>query len=58
MTDEIMREVWAVKDAVAKDCRYKIDVLAARLKKQEETTCRQVVDLTGRRRKSVSIKSV
>ena len=57
MTDEIMREVWATKDRIARECRYKIDSLAARLRKQEKASTRRVVDLSARRRKAASSAS-
>lgn len=55
MPDKIMQEVWLAKDAIAKECHYKVEMLAERLRKREKSTSRRVADLSLRRRKVVTV---
>jgi hypothetical protein len=52
MPDEIMRELWAVKDRSAKAAGYDIDKLCRRFQKRDRTTEAPVVDLSAKPRKS------
>jgi hypothetical protein len=45
MQDEVMREVWQAKDDLAKQFNYDLDALAAELRKRQETSGREVVNL-------------
>lgn len=45
MTDEIIREVWRVKDEFAKQFNYDIEALAAELQKRQKESGRKVVNL-------------
>jgi predicted TIM-barrel fold metal-dependent hydrolase len=45
MTDEIIREVWRAKDELAKQFSYDIDALAAELRRRQEKSGREVVNL-------------
>jgi hypothetical protein len=46
MTDEIIEELWRVKDNIAKQFNYDIDALAAELQRRQKESGRQVVNLT------------
>jgi hypothetical protein len=45
MTDEIIREVWRAKDEIAKRFNYDLEALAAELRKRQEESGRQVINL-------------
>jgi hypothetical protein len=45
MTDEIIQEVWRVKDELAKRFNYDIDALATELRRRQENSGRKVVNL-------------
>lgn len=45
MTDEIIQEVWRAKDELAKQFNYDIDALAAELRRRQENSGREVVNL-------------
>jgi len=50
MADEIIRELWAIKDRSAKDAHYDIEALCRRLQARESRTSARAVDLSKRRR--------
>ena len=43
MKDEIIEELWAIKDQIAKECGYDIRVLFERLKEAQKKSKRPVV---------------
>ena len=45
MVDEIIEEVWRVKDLLAKEFDYDLDALAAELQKRQKQSGREVVNL-------------
>ena len=45
MTDEIIREVRRAKEELAKQFNYDIDALAAELRRRQENSGREVVNL-------------
>lgn len=45
MSDEIIREMWQVKDDMSKEHGYDVRALAAYLQNKERTESRQVVNL-------------
>ncbi len=47
--DEVMRGVWAAKDAFARRFNYDIDAMGAYLREQQEKSGRSVVRLAPRR---------
>ncbi len=48
MADEIIQELWAAKDAIAKEADYDIDKLVDRLEEQESQRRRDAVEATDR----------
>jgi hypothetical protein len=50
MADEVIRELWRVKDAMAKRFNYDVDALAAELRRRQKESGRPVVDLSRARR--------
>ena len=46
MSDEIIKELWAIKDQSAKDADYNVDELCRRLKERYRETSTPVVDLS------------
>ena len=51
MPDEIIRELWAVKDQLAREANYGIDELCRRLKARDRETSAPVIDLSKKRRR-------
>jgi hypothetical protein len=45
MTDEIVEELWQVKDNLAKEFNYNLDALAAELQRRQKESGREVVNL-------------
>jgi len=45
MSDEIIKELWAIKDQSAKDAAYNVDELCRRLNECDRKTTAPVVDL-------------
>ncbi|MBU4272629.1 MAG: hypothetical protein KKE86_06300 [Planctomycetes bacterium] len=45
MTDEIIQEVWRVKDQLAKQFNYDLEALAAELRRRQKESGREVVNL-------------
>lgn len=46
MTDEIIQEVWSVKDFFAKAFNYDVEALAAEMRRRQEKSDRKIVDLS------------
>ena len=44
MPDEIIRELWQIKDGIAQEHGYDLDVLVAHLRRDESQSGRSVVD--------------
>ena len=45
MSDEIIKELWKIKDSVAREYGYDVDRIVAYLQGRPRTTSHQVVDL-------------
>jgi hypothetical protein len=45
MTDEIIKELWKIKDDIAKECGYDVKSLVAYLKTKKHEIDYQIVDL-------------
>lgn len=45
MTDEIIEELWRVKDDLAKQFNYDIDALAAELQRRQKESGMEVINL-------------
>lgn len=45
MPDEIIQELWQIKDSMAQECDYDIDRLVANLQTRQRTADQEVVDL-------------
>lgn len=50
MSDEIIREVWEIKDAIGKEANYNLHTLGALLRKRQYTGTKQIVDLSSKRK--------
>ena len=50
MSDEIIEELWRIKDEIAREHGYDVESLAAYLQSRERTEGRQVVDLQSMRK--------
>jgi len=46
LTDEIIQEVWRAKDLLAKTFNYDVEALAAEMRRRQEMSGRNVVDLS------------
>jgi len=51
MADEIIRELWQIKDAMAREHGYDVDALVAHLRRLEPGSGRVVADLQALKRK-------
>ena len=49
MSDEIIKELWQIKDSIAREHGYDIERLVAHLRKRKRPKGQQVVDLRARR---------
>ena len=49
MSDEIIKELWQIKDSIAREHGYDIERLVAHLRKRKRPKGQQVVDLCARR---------
>ena len=49
MSDEVIEELWRIKDEIAREHGYDIESLAAYLQSKERTERRRVVDLSSSR---------
>jgi hypothetical protein len=47
MADEIIQELWRIKDEMAKKFNYDMDALVAELQKQQQQSGRQVVNFAA-----------
>ena len=45
MSDEIIEELWRIKDSIAREHGYDIEALVAYLQSKEKAEDRQIVDL-------------
>ncbi len=50
MSDQIIKELWQIKDSIAREHDYDIESLVAHLKTRHRSAGRQVVDLSALRR--------
>jgi len=50
MTDEIIQELWRVKDKFAKKFNYDTDAVAAELREREKESGREVVNPASQRK--------
>ena len=50
MPDEIIKELWAIKDQSARDATYDIDKLCQRLKERDRKSTAPLVDLSRKDR--------
>ncbi len=50
MPDEVMKELWEIKDSIAREHGYDIDALVAHLRARERPVGERVVDLAAVRR--------
>ncbi len=51
MSDEIISEVWQIKDTIGKEFNYNIRSLGAELRKRQKTKDKQIVNLSFQRKK-------
>jgi len=51
MPDEVIQELWSVKDMAAKDANYDLHERCRRLQELDRQTSAPVVDLSRKRRK-------
>ena len=49
MPDELIEELWQIKDSIAREHGYDIDALVARLQMRERMESRRVADLSAAR---------
>jgi hypothetical protein len=49
MSDEIIKELWQIKDRIAQKHEYDIEALVAYLQAKKRPACRKVVDLRAMR---------
>jgi hypothetical protein len=50
MPDDILNELWAVKDAISREYEYDLEALVAYFRSKEVGECQRVVDLRAVRR--------
>ena len=58
ISDEIIREVWQIKDTIGKEVNYNLHSLGALLRKRQRTGKKQVVDLSSNRKATIRHKSI
>ncbi|MCD6224647.1 MAG: hypothetical protein J7K32_03825 [Deltaproteobacteria bacterium] len=51
MNDEIIREIWQIKDAIGKEFNYNLRSMGAELKRRQNAKGKQIVDLSLKRKK-------
>ena len=51
MTDEIIKELWKVKDTIAREYEYDIDALICHLETKQKSKNYRIVDLHALRKK-------
>lgn len=54
MSDEIIREVWQIKDAIGKEVNYSIHALGALLQRRQHVGTKKLVDLSVLRKKKAT----
>ena len=54
MADEVINEIWEIKEAIARENQYNIDVLITNLKNQEKNENLKRVNLRNQKRKKQS----
>ena len=47
MSDEIIQEIWKIKDEIAKECGYNLEQLVSRLRQKEKMASSPTVDLSA-----------
>jgi len=52
MNDEIIQELWQIKDAMAAECKNNLNELAKQLRHREKENRDLVVNLSSQRKKS------
>ncbi|MEA3240679.1 MAG: hypothetical protein U9P37_03755 [Pseudomonadota bacterium] len=57
MSDEIIREIWQIKDAIGKEVNYNLHSLGALLRTRQSTEGKQIVDLSSKRKATERNKS-
>ena len=50
MSDELIEELWQIKDSIAREHEYDVDALVAHFRTQERMESRRVVDSACRKR--------
>ncbi len=50
MSDQIIKELWQIKDSIAREHGYDIESLVAHLQTKQRSADQQVVDLSALRR--------
>ncbi len=50
MADEIMKELWKIKDSIAEEYGCDVKALAAHLRMKKHGRDQQIIDLRGRKR--------
>jgi hypothetical protein len=48
MSDEIIQELWRIKDELAREAHYDVHVLCQRLREQQATSRERVVDRSAK----------
>ena len=51
MNDEIIREIWQIKDAIGKEFNYNLRSMGAELRRRQNAKGKQIVDLSLKRKK-------
>jgi hypothetical protein len=57
MVDEVIREVWQAKDAIAKEFNYDIRAFAAEIQTKQRQSGRRIVNLAGEARTQSAAQS-
>jgi len=50
MVDAIIKELWQIKDDIAREHGYDIDALVAHLQRRRKASAQQAVDLSARKK--------
>lgn len=54
MKDEILEELWAIKDGIAQDANYDVSALMSQLKTAQSQSSRKVVNLSQNKKMHVT----
>jgi len=57
MADEIIEELWAIKDAIAKDVEYNIDELVARLHQRQKCRKHKALDFSDQQNQDPAVQN-